>query len=283
MNTCQTVCEAAECLLGHTCSPTVGPIWPTLGFSSIWLISFNTCNHKNWILISNCVFFLIYNKVRQSQSMGDGYILCRCYCTLASLSLCTLIDFCSPPNWFPSIKGIAWTGGGGAGGRGHKSGFRDVLLAFNMCTHTHTHTHLRICLLKYVDWTFIWACRRLVVLQCICLWKPVNTQWFIPALSSFTFPLCVLSTLVCTDLIFFFQKTLMMKRSCCRPVEDSEPLPLLFACEAKYLLFDTLETTIQIIWCILELCVNFTGALRWILLSLDGSMLGFSPLFQWLC
>lgn len=73
-----------------------------------------------------------------------------------SLSLLegTSIDLCSPLNWIDSIKGIGLDRGRG---RGHKSGLRDNLLAFSMCTHT-IHTHVRICLLRYVHCTFLCAC-----------------------------------------------------------------------------------------------------------------------------
>lgn len=128
-----------------------------IGFSLIWLICFNTCNHRNWF---SRLLFLFYSMFEQSQSMADRLALCqRCLLYIGvSLSLLegTSIDLCSPAELNRLNKRDCLDRGGG---RGHKSGLGDTCCWHSICAHMYTtHTRLRKCLLRYVCCTFICAC-----------------------------------------------------------------------------------------------------------------------------
>lgn len=87
------------------------------------------------------------------------------------------------------------------------------LVGYSICAHTrtltHAHSHLRKCLLCFILYVHVGV---LVVLQCICLWSPVN-KLFITAPSSGSrhtvFSFCVFCYLQTLNrfMLFFIKST----------------------------------------------------------------------------
>ncbi len=195
-----------------------------IGFSLIWLICFNTCNHRDWF---HRLLFLFCCMFEQSQSMADRLALFQC-CWLyigVSLSLLggTSIDLCSPAelNWLNKRDCLDR-----GGGRGHKSGLGDTCCWRSICAHIYTthpseevfaqvrilHFYMRMwkCLLRFSAFVY----------GSLSTHSDSSQRWA-PVLGH-VFPPCVWSMFVCTDSYLSSQKTQMMKSGGCRPGLDLE-------------------------------------------------------------